>query len=121
MPPMPDESTMKCLMNYHWPGNIHQLRQIACRAIKQQRWDTIISTLDTRSVPGTDIIDEMAAIFILSLSQISICKEMVVEGLIAASDMDDVGLLDLAILNEAACQFEDMISMSNAMDSRQEK
>jgi DNA-binding NtrC family response regulator len=118
LPPMPDESTMKRLMNYHWPGNLHQLRQIARRAIKQQQWDAVINTLESRSVQSTDIIDEMAAIFILSLSEISICKEMVLEGLIASSDMNDVGLLDLAILDEVACQFADRISMPNGKACR---
>ena len=121
IPPMPDESTMKRLMNYHWPGNLHQLRQIARRAIKQQQWDTVINTLETRSVQSTDIVDEMAAIFILSLSEISIHKEMVMEGLIASSDMNDVGLLDLAILNEVTCQFADMISMPNEKDHQREE
>lgn len=121
MPPMPDESTMKRLMNYHWPGNLSQLRQIAHRAIRQQQWDTVINTLETRSVQSTDIVDEMAAIFILSLSEISICREMVLEGLIAASDMNDVGLLDLAILNEVACQFADMISMPSDKDHQHEE
>jgi DNA-binding NtrC family response regulator len=116
MPPMPDESTLRRLTHYHWPGNLYQLRQIVRRAIKQQQWDTVINTLETRSVQNTDIIDEMAAIFILSLSQISICKDMVLDGLIAASDMVDVGLLDLAILDEVACQFADMISMPNGKD-----
>jgi DNA-binding NtrC family response regulator len=113
IPPMPDEPTMKRLMAYHWPGNLHQLRQIARRAIKQQQWNTVINTLETRSVQSTDIVDEMAAIYILSLSEISIHKEMVIEGLIASSDMNDVGLLDLAILDEVARQFTDRISMAN--------
>jgi DNA-binding NtrC family response regulator len=121
MPPMPDASTMKRLMTYHWPGNLHQLRQIARRAIKQQQWDTVINTLETRSVQSTDIVDEMAAIYILSLSEISIHKDMVMEGLIASSDMNDVGLLDLAILDEVACQFADMISMPNGKDRRRNK
>jgi hypothetical protein len=121
MPPMPDQSTMKRLMNYHWPGNLHQLRQVAHRAIRQQQWDTVISTLETRSVQCTDIIDEMAAIFILSLSQISIRTEMVLEGFIASSDMNDVGLLDLAIFNEVACQFADMISMPDGKDHKHKK
>lgn len=111
IPPMPDESTMKRLIAYHWPGNLHQLRQIACRAIKQQQWDTVINTLETQSVQRTDIVDEMAAIYILSLSEIIIHKEMVLESLIASFATDDVGLLDLAILDEVACQFADMISM----------
>jgi DNA-binding NtrC family response regulator len=121
MPPMPDASTMKRLMTYHWPGNLHQLRQIARRAIKQQQWDTVINTLETRSVQSTDIVDEMAAIYILSLSEISIHKDMVMEGLIASSDMNDVGLLDLAILDEVACQFADMISMPNGKGRRHGK
>lgn len=116
IPPMPDESTMKRLLNYHWPGNLHQLRQIARRALKQQQWDTVINTLETRSVQSTDIVDEMAAIFILSLSEIRIHKEMVMEGLIATSDMNEVGLLDLAILDEVACQFADKISKPNKKD-----
>jgi DNA-binding NtrC family response regulator len=120
MPPMPDAATMKRLKNYHWPGNLYQLRQIARRAVKHQQWETVISTLETRSLQSTDIIDEMAAIFILSLTEIRICKDLVLEGLIAASDMNDVGLLDLAILNEAACQFADLISMSYEKDHERE-
>ena len=121
MPPMPDESTMRRLTNYHWPGNLYQLRQIALRALKHQQWDTVINTLGTRSVQSTDMIDEMAAIFILSFSEISICKKKVLEGLVAASDKDYVGLLDLAILHEVACQFAYMISMPNRKDHRHEE
>jgi DNA-binding NtrC family response regulator len=120
LPSMPDESTMKRLKNYHWPGNLHQLRHIAHRAIKRQQWDTVLNTLETRSVQSTDIVDEMAAIFILSLSEIRICKEMVLEGLIASSHMTDVGLLDLAILDEVACQFADRISMPMEKERRYE-
>ncbi len=121
IPPMPDQSTMKRLRDYHWPGNLHQLRQVAHRAIRQQRWDTIIDTLETLSEQSADMIDEMAAIFILSHSELTVCTEMILESLIASSDKNDVGLLDLAIFNEVACQFADMISMPNGKDRRKER
>ncbi len=109
MPPMPDTRQMKRLITYHWPGNLHQLRQIARRAIHRD-WDTAINTIETWSVQRTDIVDEMAAIYILSLADIRIRKERILEALIAAADLDDVGLLDLAILNEAICQYDDLFS-----------
>jgi DNA-binding NtrC family response regulator len=116
LPLMPDASTMKRLMDYHWPGNLHQLRQISHRVIEQQGWDTVINSLETLSVPNAEIIDEMVAIFILSLSKISVCKERILDSLIAAADINDVGLLDLAIFHEVAIHFTDMISMPNRKD-----
>jgi DNA-binding NtrC family response regulator len=123
LPLMPDPSTMKHLMEYRWPGNLHQLRHISLRIIEQQRWDTVINTMETRSTKSTQntqIIDEMMAIFILSISKIRISKEKVLESLIAASDTNDVGLLDVAILHEVASQFADRISMPTRKDHRHE-
>ena len=114
LPPMPDVQTMKYLKQYSWPGNLRQLQQIAHRALKNRNWPKVIRNIETRSICGDETIDEIAAFYILSYAEISIQREKVLEKLIAASNMDDIGLLDLAFLNEAVSQIADSITKPRA-------
>ena len=111
--PMPDTEDMNRLTRYTWPGNLRQLQQVVRRAIKHQQWDKAISNVETWSIHSDDTIDEMAAFYILSHAELSIQRDKILEGLITASNSDDIGLLDLAFFNEAVSQIADQILSHN--------
>ena len=52
-------------------------------------------------------VDEIAAIYLMSLAKLSIQREKILECLMMASKTEDMGLLDLAIYNEAVAQISD--------------
>jgi DNA-binding NtrC family response regulator len=111
--PMPDIQGMNHLIKYRWPGNLRQLQQVIHRAIKHQKWDKVINTVETCSINSDDTIEEIAAFYILSHAELSIQKDKILEGFIAASNSDDIGLLDLAFYNEAVSQISDQILSHN--------
>jgi DNA-binding NtrC family response regulator len=113
---MPTIEEMERLTNYDWPANWRQLHEVTRLAFKTQSWKIPLEDPD----PGNDTADEldsMATIYILSMAKLGIQKSRVIESMIAASDQDELGLLDLAIFNEAVNQISDHIGLMQKEDS----
>lgn len=111
----PNIATMERLIRYHWPGNWRQLQRVirACIQTKELYYALDSSDLDRyKDEDHEEQIDELAAIYILSPAELNIQKECVLEGLISSSNLDEIGLLDLAIFQEAVCQIADYFSTS---------
>jgi DNA-binding NtrC family response regulator len=110
---MPDHDTMERFIEYHWPGNWRQIQEVARKASARKRWD-ISLTVPESDVDKRDKIDDVAAIYILSMAELSIHKVKVMENLMAACNLEEIGLLDLAIFNEAVSQIADYLSAERA-------
>lgn len=111
MPVMPSQHIADRLLNYQWPGNLRQLQQVAWKAFTTSDWNTVVDNLDAPYNKRDALeVDEIAAIYLMSLAKLSIHKEKIVEGFMAASKLEDVGLLDLAIYNEAVSQIADHLT-----------
>ena len=108
VPAMPDENEMERLINYPWPGNLRQLQTVARKAFEISDWNKAIAMLDVLSQENAkQEVDEIAAIYLMSLAKLSIQREKILECLMMASKTEDMGLLDLAIYNEAVAQISD--------------
>jgi DNA-binding NtrC family response regulator len=112
-PSIPDMNTLERLVQYHWPGNWQQLQRVTRAAFKAKGWHVALNSIDLYNDPDESEINEMAAIYILSLAKLNIQKERVMEGLMASSNLDEIGLLDLAIFHEAVSQIADYICTHN--------
>ncbi len=105
---LPGMHEMERLMNYHWPMNWRQLQEFAKEAIDKMAWDVPLnSSLPQKALPQE--IDDIAAIYILSMARLRIDKEKVLELMMSASQSDEIGLLDLVILNEAVDQIAEQL------------
>ncbi len=62
---------------------------------------------------GQPSIPDAKTIHILSLAKVQVRKERLLEALMAASNLEKIGLLDLAIFNEAVSQISDCIEAWN--------
>ncbi|MGD9365846.1 MAG: sigma 54-interacting transcriptional regulator [Desulfobacteraceae bacterium] len=114
---MPDHDAMERFIEYHWPGNWRQIQEVARKASARKKWD--IPFTDSQSdADKRDKIDEIAAIYILSMAELSIHKDKVMENLMAACNLEEIGLLDLAIFNEAVSQIADHLSAQHAEQNR---
>ncbi len=113
-PSIPDMDTIQRLINYHWPGNWQQLQRVTRAAFNAKGWDFALNTINLYDDQDESEINEMAAIYILSLAKLNIQKERVMEGLMASYNLDEIGLLDLAIFHEAVSQIADHICSQNA-------
>lgn len=112
---MPTMGQMERLTHYDWPENWRQLHEVTRTAFEIRSWDVPLE--DSGPDDGsTDGIDSIAAIHILSMAKIGIQKSRVIESMIAAADQDTLGLLDLAIFNEAVNQISDHISLLEKED-----
>ena len=108
---MPAPRIMDILTSYPWPGNLGQLQHLACKAFATSDWNSALKELDSHTIEVyTQGVDEIAAIYMMSLAKLSIHKEKIIEAFIAASKTDEVGLLDLAIYHEAVSQMADHIA-----------
>ena len=106
---LPGMDEMERLIDYHWPRNWRQLQEFAKNAFTEMDWDVPLnSSLLDNALPQE--VDDFAAIYILSMAKLSIHKEKVLEEMMAASDLDEIGLLDLAIFNEAVNQIAEYLS-----------
>ncbi len=79
------------------------MQEFAKNAIIRMDWDVPLNS----SLPDTTLpqeIDDISAIYILSMAKLSIQKDKVFEDMMAASELDEIGLLDIAIFNEAVNQ-----------------
>ncbi len=115
---LPKMDEMERLIDYHWPGNWRQLQEFAKNACTRMSWDIPLNS----SLPDHSLaqeIDDIAAIYILSMAKLSIHKEKVLEDMMAASDLEEIGLLDLAIFNEAVNQIEQHLSEEENEDGDQ--
>lgn len=110
---MPDQDAMERFIEYHWPGNWRQIQEVARKASARRKWD-IPLTSPKSDADKRDKIDEIAAIYILSMAELSIHKDKVMENLMAACNLEEIGLLDLAIFNEAVSQIADHLSAQHA-------
>lgn len=114
---LPGMDEMERLIDYHWPRNWRQLQEFAKTAITQMAWDIPLnSSLPDNAMPQE--IDDIAAIYILSMAALSIQKDKVLEEMMAASDLEEIGLLDLAIFNEAVDQIAEHLDVTRE-DSEQ--
>lgn len=113
-PIMPDSQNLEQLLNYKWPGNLRQLQAVAWLAFNASNWDAAIASLDNTPVKKNwQQVDELAAVYLMSLAKLSIRREKIIENLIAASNKEDIGLLDLAIYNEAVSQIQDHFEVTD--------
>lgn len=105
---LPGMDEMERLIDYHWPRNWRQLQEFAKNAFDKLAWDVPLkSSLPDNALPQE--IDDIAAIYILSMAKMSIQKEKVLEEMMTASQLDEIGLLDLAIFNEAVNQISEYL------------
>ena len=112
-PSIPDMDTIERLIHYHWPGNWQQLQRVTQAAFIAKGWDFALNSLYLDNERDESQINELAAIYILSLAKLNIQKERVMEGLMSSSNLDEIGLLDLAIFHEAVSQIADHICVQN--------
>lgn len=112
-PSIPDMDTIERLIHYHWPGNWQQLQRVTRAAFRAKGWDSALNSINLFNSQDESQINEMAAIYILSLAKLNIQKERVMDGLMASSNLDEIGLLDLAIFHEAVSQIADHICSHN--------
>ncbi len=106
---LPGMDEMERLVDYHWPRNWRQLQEFAKNAITQLDWDVPLnSSLPDNALPQE--IDDIAAIYILSMAELRIHKDKVLEEMMAASELDEIGLLDIAIFNEAVNQIAEHLN-----------
>jgi transcriptional regulator with PAS, ATPase and Fis domain len=110
---IPDMDTMERLIQYPWPGNWRQLQRATRTSLNVKGWNFALDSFDFDMDRDENRINEAAAIYILSLADLSIRKERVMEGLMTSSNIDEIGLLDLAIFHEAVSQIADHISAHN--------
>lgn len=116
---MPDHDAMERFIEYHWPGNWRQIQEVARKASARKKWD--IPLTDPPSDAGKRVkIDEIAAIYILSMAELSIHKGRVMENLMAACNLEEIGLLDLAIFNEAVSQIADHLCAKHAEQDQEQ-
>lgn len=109
---LPGMVEMERLIDYHWPRNWRQLQEFARNAITKMDWDVPLNS----SLPDTALpqeIDDIAAIYILSMAKLSIQKDKVLEAMMTASELDEIGLLDIAIFNEAVNQIAEHFNESD--------
>ena len=98
---------MQRLVDYHWPGNWCQIQRVVRQALDSQSWIATIDAIETFENIHDCWIDTMAAIYILSSAKFKIQKERIMDSLMEASPIEEVGLLDMAIYNEALGQIAD--------------
>jgi len=106
---LPGMDEMERLIDYHWPRNWRQLQEFAKNATTQMDWDIPLNS----SLPDTTLpqeVDDIAAIYILSMAKLCIHKDKVLEEMMAASELDEIGLLDIAIFNEAVNQIAEHLN-----------
>lgn len=121
LPAMPDIHLMDRLLSYSWPGNLRQLQHTAWKAFETSDWDAAIAGLDTTpNEKNQHKVDEIAAIYLMSLAQLSIQREKIIEGLMTVSNVGEIGLLDLAIYNEAVSQITNHVA-SDETEASQDK
>lgn len=109
---MPAMDEMEQLIDYHWPQNWRQLQKVARQAFERRDWN--LAMIGSESLSSNhEEIDEIAAIYILSLARLSIQKDRVMEGFMAASNLDEIGLLDLAIVSEAVNQIAELMDLED--------
>lgn len=107
---MPKPHVMDRLLSYRWPGNLRQLQQVAWKAFSTSDWERTAECLDVPLKDNLSLaVDEIAAIYLMSLAKLSIHKEKIIEVFMDSSKMEEVGLLDLAIYHEAVSQIADHI------------
>lgn len=109
---LPGMDEMERLIDYHWPRNWRQLQEFAKNAIAKMDWDVPLNS----SLPDTTLpqeIDDIAAIYILSMAKLSIHKDKILEEMMSASELDEIGLLDIAIFNEAVNQIAEHFNDSD--------
>lgn len=107
---MPTVEEMERLSQYDWPGNWRQLNAVTRKAFKNQTWEVPLEWPEPNDGKA-DELDNIAAIYILSTAKLGIQKSKVIESMVAASDQKELGLLDLAIFNEAVNQISDDIEL----------
>lgn len=113
---LPGMDEMERLIDYHWPRNWRQLQEVAQNAMEKMAWNVPLDCSES-GYDRYEGIDDIAAIYILSMARMSIQKEKVMEDMMAVSNLDEIGLLDLAIFNEAANQIAEQMSKENDDDT----
>ena len=109
---MPSMAEMEFMINYHWPRNWRQLQNVAQKALDKKDWSELLR--DLSPLDGeTETIDSIAAIYILSMAKLAIQKDKIMEGMVAATRLNELGLLDLAIFNETVCQMVHHVDLVN--------
>jgi DNA-binding NtrC family response regulator len=111
---IPDMDTMERLIHYHWPGNWRQLQRATRASFNATGWNFALNSFDFDKDWDEGQINELAAIYILSMAKLNIQKERVMEGLMTSSNIDEIGLLDLAIFYEAVSQIADHLCVHNS-------
>lgn len=107
---MPASHVMDRLLSYRWPGNLRQLQQAAWKGFTTSDWERTAECLDAPPQDNRSlVVDEIGAIYLMSLAKLSIHKEKIIEVFMVSQKMEDVGLLDLAIYHEAVSQIADHI------------
>lgn len=109
---MPNMAEMERMLNYHWPRNWRQLQEVVNKALANADWGIALSDLNSHDGEA-ETIDSIAAIFILSKAKLGIHKEKVMEAMVTATELNELGLLDLAIFNEAVSQMVHHIDLVN--------
>jgi transcriptional regulator of acetoin/glycerol metabolism len=117
---MPSMAEMEFIMNYHWPRNWRQLQEVARQAVETEDWNVPLRDLSPWGGEN-ETIDSIAAIYILSMAKLAIHKDKVMEGIVAATNLEEIGLLDLAILNEAVSEMAHSIELVNKENETAEK
>ena len=104
---MPDARTMDYFIRHRWPGNIRQLRMVTNRALATGQWPLKINDwpceLEASSngeIPGLKLAG------LMNLAQLSVKKGKALEILLAGSNLNNMGLLDLVFYDEALSQID---------------
>lgn len=111
---VPNAETMERLARYHWPGNWRQLQRVTQAYLDTKSLDFDLDSYRLEKNGSENQIDDLASIYILSLAELNIQKERVLEGLMSSSNMDEIGLLDLTIFHESVRQIADHFNVSKS-------
>lgn len=111
---VPNMETMERLTRYQWPGNWRQFQQVTQAYLDTKGLDFDLDSFELEKDKNKNQIDELAAIYILSLAELNIQKERVLESLMCSSNLDEIGLLDLTIFHESVRQIADHFNTSKS-------
>lgn len=101
--PRPSKANLVRMRAYHWPGNVKELAHVVQRAIRANDWDAAVRSLghgnpDATNYSTVSLTSEALAL----MPDVEITQGRTLKSLAERSAPEEVGLMDLLILDEMA-------------------
>ncbi len=101
----PSRRQLTAMVKYSWPGNIRELQETVKRALASGDWDNTIELAVYGKGIGVDLpIAELDFNSLSLLPDLELKQGKFLECLLAQSEMEEVGLMDLVIYDEVVKQ-----------------